>query len=78
MNQDHLWELLNVVPSRFLNTNVEGNLLNVVEDDRVPLRFVPYRPEKWLSPFDDPRIPLRFLKESEGETLPEVKQKQII
>ena len=63
------------MPSRFLNSNVEGNLLNVAEDDRVPQRFVPFRPEKWLSPFDDPRVPLRFLKEGEAATLLEVTQR---
>ena len=67
--QNNLWELLNNVPGRFLNTNiadVESNQLNMlVDDDRVPQRFVPLRPRKVYDPNKDPRIPLRFIEPKE-------------
>merc|ERR1712098_616362 len=63
MKKDHMWELLNTVPVRFLNTNMNGIPQNVVDDDRIPQRFVPQRPRKLPDLSKDPRVPLRFLKE---------------
>merc|ERR1712179_203854 len=68
MNQNHLWELLNNVPARFLNTNIgeaENNQLNtVVDDSRIPHRFVP-RPKRLYDPSKDPRVPVRFIEPTE-------------
>merc|ERR1712098_438577 len=63
MKKDHMWELLNTVPVRFLNTNMNGIPQNVVDDDRIPQRFVPQRPRKLPDLSKDPRVPLRFLKQ---------------
>ena len=76
MNEEYLWQLLNVVPPRFLNSNIEGNLQNVAEDDRVPQRFIPCRPRRWISVQQDPRVPLRFLKTDEQEALLRVQEMQ--
>ena len=62
MNQNHHWILLNEVPSRYLNSNIDGNPPSAVEDDRVPLRFVPSRRELEKNVLNDLRIPKRFLK----------------
>merc|ERR1712226_702788 len=69
MNQNHLWELLNNVPARFLNTNIveaENNQLNtVVDDSRIPHRFVPLRPKRLYDPSKDPRVPVMFIEPKE-------------
>ena len=36
---------------------------NVVDDDRIPQRFVPQRPRRLPDLSKDPRVPLRFLKQ---------------